>query len=402
MTAWMRAGRALNGSAVTLLVLTAAMWGANGVISRAAVGQIPPLTLVSLRWLAVCAVLLPFLWRDLRKAAPVLLARKRYLALMALAGYTGFNVLFYLAGSRTSAVNIVLLQGVIPAAVLAAGAVFKGLRATPLQVAGIVLSFGGAGLIATRGDLLAVGGLSFNSGDAMMLAACVLYALYTVALRDRPPLAPLVFFSGMAIAAFLESLPFFAFEIASGGFFWPTGRGWAFVLFVALFPSLISQIFFMRAVELIGPGRAGVFTNLTPLFGALFAISLLGEPFHAYHAGAMIMGLSGIALAEWGEAQARIGMDRRGFLALVALVAARKAYAGDFSAYVESLRAPARAAGVSDAVFNSVAGGLSQDATLTGKRAAQGEFTRPLKNYVEDAASPGRAKAGREMRASMP
>ena len=230
----------------------------------------------------------------------MLLARKRYLALMALAGYTGFNVLFYLAGSRTSAVNIVLLQGVIPAAVLAAGAVFKGLRATPLQVAGIVLSFGGAGLIATRGDLLAVGGLSFNSGDAMMLAACVLYALYTVALRDRPPLAPLVFFSGMAIAAFLESLPFFAFEVASGGFFWPTGRGWAFVLFVALFPSLVSQIFFMRAVELIGPGRAGVFTNLTPLFGALFAISLLGEPFHAYHAGAMIMGLSGIALAEWG------------------------------------------------------------------------------------------------------
>lgn len=300
MTAWIRAGRALNGSAVTLLVLTAAMWGANGVISRAAVGQIPPLTLVTLRWLAVCAVLLPFLWRDLRRASPVLLARKRYLALMALAGYTGFNVLFYLAGSRTSAVNIVLLQGVIPAAVLAAGAAFKGLRATPMQVAGIVLSFAGAGLIATRGDLLAVGALSFNSGDAMMLAACVLYALYTVALRDRPPLAPLVFFSGMAIAAFLESLPFFAFELASGGFFWPTARGWAFVLFVALFPSLISQIFFMRAVELIGPGRAGVFTNLTPLFGALFAISLLGEPFHAYHAGAMIMGLSGIALAEWG------------------------------------------------------------------------------------------------------
>jgi drug/metabolite transporter (DMT)-like permease len=300
LTAWKRAGRALNGSAVTLLVLTAAMWGANGVISRAAVGQIPPLTLVMLRWLVVCAVLAPFMGRELRKAAPVLASRARYLSLMALAGYTGFNVLFYLAGSRTSAVNIVLLQGAIPATVLAMGALFKGMPARPAQVAGIALSFGGAGLIATRGDLLALGGMSFNSGDAMMLAACVLYALYTVALRDRPPLPPLVFFSGMAIAAFLESAPFFAYEVVSGGFFWPTARGWAFVLFVALFPSLISQIFFMRAVELIGPGRAGVFTNLTPLFGALFAISLLGEPFHAYHAGAMSLGLSGIALAEWG------------------------------------------------------------------------------------------------------
>jgi drug/metabolite transporter (DMT)-like permease len=300
VTAWIRAHRALNGSAVTLLALTAAMWGANGVVSRAAVGEVPPLTLVTLRWLVVCGLLLPFLWRELRKAAPILRARKTYLALMALSGYTGFNVLFYLAGSRTSAVNIVLLQGAIPATVLATGALFKGLPARPMQVAGMALSFSGAGLIATHGDLLALGGLSFNAGDAMMLVACVLYALYTIALRDRPPLAPLVFFSGMAVAAFVESLPFFAFEIASGGFFWPTPKGWMLVLFVALFPSLISQIFFMRAVELIGPGRAGIFTNLTPLFGALFAISLLGEPFYLYHAGAMILGLSGIALAEWG------------------------------------------------------------------------------------------------------
>ena len=300
MTAWIRARAALNGSAVTLLVLTAAMWGANGVVSRAAVGEIPPLTLVTLRWLVVCGLLLPFVGRELRKAAPVLRARKTYTILMALAGYTGFNVLFYLAGSRTSAVNIVLLQGVIPATVLAVGALFKGLPARPMQIAGMALSFCGAGLIATRGDLLALGSISLNAGDAMMLVACVLYALYTVALRDRPPLAPLVFFSGMAIAAFVELLPFLAWEIASGGFFWPTPKGWAFVLFVALFPSLISQIFFMRAVELIGPGRAGIFTNLTPLFGALFAISLLGEPFHLYHAGAMMLGLSGIALAEWG------------------------------------------------------------------------------------------------------
>ena len=63
------------------------------------------------------------------------------------------------------------------------------------------------------------------------------------------------------------------------------------MLFVALAPSLLSQLFFMRAVELIGPGRAGIFTNLTPLFGAFFAIVLLGEPFHLYHAGAMALGL---------------------------------------------------------------------------------------------------------------
>jgi drug/metabolite transporter (DMT)-like permease len=301
VTAIIRAGRALNGSAVTLLVLVAAMWGGNGVVSRAAVGEIPPLTLVTLRWLVVCVLLFPVLHGQVRAALPVLRAHRIYLLLMALCGYTGFNVLFYLAGSRTSGVNIVLLQGVIPAAVLAGAALFKNLPARPLQIAGMALSFSGAGLIAAKGDIFSLAALSFNSGDLMMIVACVLYAGYAVALRDRPPLAPLVFFSGMAIAAFFESLPFFAAEILSGNFFWPTAKGWLFVLYVALCPSLISQIFFMRAVELIGPGRAGIFTNLTPLFGALFAVSLLGEPFHAYHAGAMIVGLSGIALAEWSS-----------------------------------------------------------------------------------------------------
>jgi len=225
-------------------------------------------------------------------------ARWPYLAAMALAGYTGFNVLFYLAGHWTSAVNITLLQGSIPPMVLAGAALFTGEKVVFRQIAGMAVSFLGVGIIATRGDLAHLGALSFNLGDLMMLAACALYAAYAIALRKRPRLPPLVFFAGMAVAALVETLPFFAAEVALGKAFWPTGKGWALALFVALAPSLISQLFFMRAVELIGPGRAGIFSNLTPLFGAFFAIVLLGEPFHLYHAAALTLGLAGIALAE--------------------------------------------------------------------------------------------------------
>ena len=49
-----------------------------------------------------------------------------------------------------------------------------------------------------------------------------------------------------------------------------------------------SQLFYMRAVELIGPGRAGVFVNLVPVFGAIMAVVLLGEPFAAYHVVALL------------------------------------------------------------------------------------------------------------------
>ena len=296
-----RAGRAFNDRAVILLVLTAAMWGANGVVSRAAVGQISPMAMVTLRWLMVCALLLPLVRGDLARNAETLRRHRRFIALMALCGYTGFNVLFYLAGHWTSAVNITLLQGAIPPFVLAGAAIFKGVRVTLPQIAGIAVSFVGVGLIATRGDLSNLGALSFNIGDLMLIVACALYAGYTVALRERPHLPPLVFFAGMAFAALIASLPFLAVEATMGKTCWPTLRGWELAVFVAVCPSLLSQLFFMRAVELIGPGRAGIFTNLTPLFGAFFAITLLGEPFHLYHAAALALGLGGIALAESGK-----------------------------------------------------------------------------------------------------
>ena len=47
---------------------------------------------------------------------------------------------------------------------------------------------------------------------------------------------------------------------------WPTLNGWLIILYVSLFPSLIAQLCFMRAVELIGPGRSGLFVNLVPDF----------------------------------------------------------------------------------------------------------------------------------------
>jgi drug/metabolite transporter (DMT)-like permease len=73
------------------------------------------------------------------------------------------------------------------------------------------------------------------------------------------------------------------------------------LLYAALLPSLIAQIFYMRGVELIGPGRAGVYVNLVPAFGALLAVVLLGESFARYHAVALVLVVVGIGVAERGS-----------------------------------------------------------------------------------------------------
>lgn len=92
-------------------------------------------------------------------------------------------------------------------------------------------------------------------------------------------------------------------------------------------------------------------------------------------------------------------MDRRIFLAgALALGLASPASAeGDFAHFLESLRASARAQKIPDALFDQAAVGLRFDESLAQRRATQSEFIRPLKNYVDEAASPARAAKGRAL-----
>jgi drug/metabolite transporter (DMT)-like permease len=278
--------------------MTTALWGANGIAGRMAVGEISPMCLVFLRWLIVCALLVAAIGPRLRAEAHLLRASWRLILLMGFFGLSAFTVLFYLAAYRTTAVNMTLLQSAMPPLILTGAALFFHVRVTPMQIIGMLVTLVGVLLIATRGDLAHLYSLSFNSGDIAILIACIFYAGYTLGLRNRPKVAALTFFAGLAIAAWITSIPFFVAEIAAGYAYWPSLKGWLVLIFVALGPSLASQLTFMRAVELIGPGRAGLFSNLVPVFGALFAVIILHEPFELYHGLALVLGLSGIYLAE--------------------------------------------------------------------------------------------------------
>jgi drug/metabolite transporter (DMT)-like permease len=82
----------------------------------------------------------------------------------------------------------------------------------------------------------------------------------------------------------------------------PTWQGWLVTLYVAIFPSCLAQLLFLRGVDLIGPGRAGVFVNLVPVFSAILAVVLIAEPFALFHAIALALVIGGIWLAERGRA----------------------------------------------------------------------------------------------------
>src|ERR1700733_15612913 len=210
---------------ILLLVITTLVWAAHSVVGRLAVGQIGPMTLVTLRWAVALIPIFITARPSLRQDWPALRARWVYLALMGAAGYTAFNALFYGAAHHTSALNLSIIQAAIPALVLLGARIFLGVRFTALQALGAVITMIGVGELAAQGDLARLIALAFNSGDVMMFVAAVLYAGYTIGLRQRPHVSGVSMLAAMALAAFITSVPLMIWEIMSGGFVWPTAVG---------------------------------------------------------------------------------------------------------------------------------------------------------------------------------
>ena len=295
----------LSANPYLLLVLTMFMWGGNAIAGQLAVGEISPMLLTAFRWAGVAVLILIFARRRVVNEWPILRTRLPLLLALGALGFTAFNALFYIAAHSSVAINIGIIQGSLPVFVMLGAYIFYRTPVTGAQMVGVVVTMIGIAVVAARGDLIRIGDVQFNPGDLLMISACLLYAAYTVALRERPAASGLAIFSVMALGALATSVPLAVAEALMGDLIWPTARGWAVAAYIAVFPSFLSQLFFLRGVELIGPGRAGVFINLVPVITAALGVFILNEEFRGFHAAALLFVLGGIWLAERGHMSRR-------------------------------------------------------------------------------------------------
>lgn len=294
----------VTNNAYLMLLATTLMWSANGMAGRLAVGEVSPMMIVSLRWLISGLILLVIAHKQIRQDWAILKRHPVIMLFGGVFGFTGFNSLFYVAAHTTSAVNMTLLQGALPIFIFTGAALIYRLAVSPLQWIGVVLTLLGVTVVAAKGQWHILLALEFTIGDIWLILACFIYSLYALSLRNRPKVSGIGFFSVLAFIAFFASLPLLGVEAQLGSLQWPTVKGWAILAFIALFPSLLAQLTFLRAVDLIGPSRASVFTNLVPIFGPALAVLMLGETFHIYHAIGLVFVLGGIALSEMKRGEA--------------------------------------------------------------------------------------------------
>ena len=286
-----------------LLILAPLFWGGNGVAAKLVVGEIDPFLLLAARCVFATLVILPFAWPHLKGDWPII--KRSWLLLMTYGavGYALFNGFLYVGLQTTTVVNSSIEQAALPMLILGANFLIFRVRANALQIVGVVVAIAGVMLTATHGDLRRLLTLDVNIGDGFIILACLAYMAYTLALKFRPDIHLMSFlgvaFAGAAITGLvmLQLLGGGIGEFATLADASPLV--WGVLLYVATFPSLISQVSYARAVELLGANRAAPSHNLIPVFGTLLSVLILHERLDGYHYMAAIMIVGGIVLAEW-------------------------------------------------------------------------------------------------------
>lgn len=271
----------LDGTAIALLVGCTALWGLSQVLMKVTLAEVPPMLQAGVR--SVAATLLLLAWCAWRRLS--VMERDGTGAAGVLAGVL-FAVEFaciFIGLQYTSASRMAVFLYLAPF-VVALGMPFisKREKLGGLQVAGLVVAFGGVVWAFAEGFARpAVGPLQWL-GDALGILAALLWGLTTLVLRASRlstalPEKTLLYqlaVSGLALVA-ASAVSAEAWPASLATVSW---RAWASLAFQAGVVSFASYLVWFWLVRHYPATRVAAFTLLTPVFGLLAGVLLLDEP----------------------------------------------------------------------------------------------------------------------------
>ncbi len=279
-----------------LLTLTALFWSGNMVLGRGIRADVPPMALAFWRWSIAFLLVLPLALPHFKSQWPLLRQHWKPVVILGLIGVGGYNTFAYVALQYTSATNAVLLNSFIPVVTIAISWAFLGKHLSRLQAIGVIISLCGALSIIARGDIHVLAHLNLNLGDAWMLLAVVVWAVYTVGLAWRPGgVHPMLMLAAMTAVGLAALFPAYLWEMAAGRHINVHLGSLASLAYVGIFPSFLGYIFYNRGVGEIGANKGSLFIHLMPVFGTLLSVIFLGEIPLWYH----YMGIALIFTGIW-------------------------------------------------------------------------------------------------------
>ncbi|KAB8038237.1 DMT family transporter [Janthinobacterium aquaticum] len=273
------------------------LWAGNVVVSKLASASIAPTAITFYRLVLVLLMMTPFVARPLWRNRVAIRRHWWQLMLCGVMAMALFQSLSYRAAESTTATNMAIVTALAPLMTAILSVVLLGEQLTLGMTLGGLLSFGGLLYLVGRGDMLVLLHEGMHAGDALMLLACLIFALYGVLLR-RWRLAVPAWQSiyCQAWAALLCMLPFFL-RLPAGSA--PLNDATLpLIAYAGIGSSIVLSYLWIEGVKLLGPNRCSIFVNLLPVLTALLAIVWLHDTLHAFHLIGGGVSLLGVLLAQ--------------------------------------------------------------------------------------------------------
>ena len=258
------------------LLATAVFLGTNPVAVKFAVGYIPPMPFVTMRFVLAGLVL----WAILRFFEPKGRLRRNDIWSMAGLGLVGIalnNILFTHGVSMTSASNAALVVATAPLWGMLLAFVLGRERPKIKGIVGVGLALLGVAVIVYRG--LGDSGASLT-GDLLVMGAAACwgsYAVLSLPLLER--------YSPLAVAAYsmlfggLAVLPLASLQLPGADWGAVSPGGWGAFAYSALVVAAFGFTFWQRGISRIGANRMLVYQYLITLVGVVAGVLFFGEAF---------------------------------------------------------------------------------------------------------------------------
>lgn len=266
------------------LWLIPALWAVNFIVARWAPGVVAPYALALGRW-AIAGVLLGAVARqELWAQRRAILAVGHQYVVLGFCGMLVCGAWVYLGARTTGAMNISLIYAASPVLIALGAVLWLGERFRWTQVAGVVVALAGVVHVVVQGQWLALGQVQWVVGDAWIVAAMVAWAAYALLQKLWPsPLGSTARLAAICAGGVLTLIPCAVWEAQL-----PETPAWSWaatglVVAAALFPGLAAYWIYGAAQKVLGASRVAVTLYLGPLYAALAAWGVLGEPLGVHH-----------------------------------------------------------------------------------------------------------------------
>jgi len=272
-----------------------AIWSGNFIIARGLSDNIPPVSLAFYRWIVAIIVFAPFAFKNMIRERAVIKKHWIYFFITSFLGITTFNTLIYFAGHTTTAMNLSLIAITFPIFIIVLSRILYQEYITLKKGLGIVLVLAGVVFLITKGDLSRLLGISFSIGDLWMLLASVIFAVYSLLLKNKPAGLSI---KGLQLSTFILGLlfllPFYIWEQSSMEGSVLNEKTIPAILYVGIFASLCAFVLWNKAIVALGPSKAGMVYYTLPLFSGVLAHLFLNERISSVHLYSMILIFTGI------------------------------------------------------------------------------------------------------------